>query len=188
MPPKKQSTLNHAYISNLENHAQKYQATTITFGICYFKTQAYIKLHKHLLQMAGVLNRRVWRFFSPRSRLLSGIGKEELKLKCLFSITGAEWEQRLLLFRLRADRNQIELLKAFHFILCQTQTAMEIFHWKICTLPLICQYSPILLPQKGGRNFLIFFVKKALIKTSFGQKRNNQTETNKALLFLAFKG
>lgn len=52
------------HLSNLENHAKKCQATTITFGSCYFKTQPYIKLHKHLLQLFCVLNtKRVSRFF-----------------------------------------------------------------------------------------------------------------------------
>ena len=46
------------HISNLENQAEEYQAVTVTFGICYFKTQSYIKLHKHLLQMTCALNRK----------------------------------------------------------------------------------------------------------------------------------
>lgn len=46
------------HISNLENQAEEYQAVTVTFGICYFKTQSYIKLHKHLLQMICALNRK----------------------------------------------------------------------------------------------------------------------------------
>lgn len=46
------------HISNLENQAKENQDATITFEICYFKTQPYIKLHKHLLQIICVLNRK----------------------------------------------------------------------------------------------------------------------------------
>lgn len=46
------------HISNLENHAKKYQATTITFEICFLKTQPYSKLCKHLLETVCVLNRK----------------------------------------------------------------------------------------------------------------------------------
>lgn len=115
-------------------------------------------MHKHLLQMICVLNRRegavlFFFFSSPKSRLLSGIEKERIKLKSLLSIIGVEWEENIDINSLRSKGR-----------------CWNLPYEDLQSLPLIYQYYPILILKRGME---IFSAKEELINWNiFRQKKN----------------
>lgn len=130
------------HISNLENQAEEYQAVTVTFGICYFKTQSYIKLHKHLLQMICALNRKegAHLFLIFLSNVLIAIWhrkKKEggIKLKCSLPVNG--WSgKRQLLFRksvyVKRSRQKLHrITQSFSFYHIKTKSTVEIFNRRL---------------------------------------------------------